>query len=495
MSDTHGVKETILKEGFIIYPVKGTSMLPLLDEDHDLVRLERFPTAPEKYDVALFERKSGSLVLHRILDVKKKYCVFCGDNQKTTEKVPTEDVVAKAVGFFRDGEYTSFDSEEYHRYVEEICRDIPSREVIKKIPRSWKNVVALVGAALAGKKTKLGDGADYDGALALAKRHSVASLAFRALDKDECPSDTYKKWSDCADAALKKEILFDAERAAILSELEKEGIKYICLKGIVIKELYPEKGMREFADNDILYDVSRKADVLKIMTSRGFEAINLEYVHDTYHKAPIYNFEFHKMLFPKTHPLAKHFANVWASAEKIGDGCEYRMTNEDFYLYFIAHFYKHFANSGSGLRYFCDLYYLKKKLCARDFDEKYVAERLEKAKLAEFEKKAAALAEKITGSPEDLTYDDLCYVMESGTYGRRDTSIRNGINKRGKVCYFFSRAFLPYDTLCGKYPFLRKAPALLPFCEVARLIEAVFNKSKRSRAWREIEILGEKKEK
>ncbi|MBO4429067.1 MAG: nucleotidyltransferase family protein [Clostridia bacterium] len=495
MNDTQGVKETVSRDGFIIYPVKGTSMLPLLDEDHDLVRLEKYAGLPEKYDVALFERKNGSLVLHRVIEVGKKYCIFCGDNQKAPEKVPTEDVIAKAVGFFRDGEYTSFDGEEYLRYVMDICRDIPSREVIKKIPRVWKDLVALVSAALAGKKAKLGDGADYDGVLALAARHSVASFSFRALDKDECPPDIYKKWSDRADAALKKEILFDAERAAILAELEKEGIKYICLKGIVIKELYPEKGMREFADNDILYDVTRKADVLRIMTARGFEATNLEGVHDTYHKAPIYNFEFHKMLFSKMHPLAKHFADVWARAEKIGDGCGYRMTDEDFYLYFVAHFYKHFANSGSGLRYFCDLYYLKNKLCARDFDEKYVAERLEKANLAEFEQKASALAEKIAGAPEDLTYDDLCYVMESGTYGQRATGIRNGINKRGKVGYFFSRMFIPYDTLCGKYPFLRKAPILLPFCEVARLIETVFNKSKRSRAWREIEILGEKKEK
>ena len=42
---------------------------------------------------------------------------------------------------------------------------------------------------------------------------------------------------------------------------------------------------------------------------------------------------------------------------------------------------------------------------------------------------------------------------------------------------------------------LTKAPVLLPFCEVARLIEAVFNKSKRRRVRQEFEILGKKSEK
>ena len=107
----------------------------------------------------------------------------------------------------------------------------------------------------------------------------------------------------------------------------------------------------------------------------------------------------------------------------------------------------------------------------------------------------SALAEKIAGAPEDLTYDDICYVMESGTYGHRSTAIRNSIKKRGKVGYFFSRMFIPYDTLCGKYPFLRKAPILLPFCEVARLVEPIYSKSKRRRVRQEFEILGKKSEK
>lgn len=494
MNDTKSIRELLLSEEFVIYPVKGISMLPLLDEDHDLVKLEKLSGAPEKYDVALFERKNGSLVLHRVLEVRDKYCVFCGDNQTATEKVPTGDILAKAVGFFKNGKYIPADDAEYLRYVEDICRDVSGRKTIKKMPRAWTDVISLLGAALKGETARLYDGADCESLFSLARRHSVAALAFRALDKDKCPPDTYKKWSEYADLALKNDILFDAEREAIAGELDKRGIKYIFLKGIVIKELYSEKGMREYADNDILYDVSRKKDVYDIMTARGYDAVTLEGVHDSYHKEPIYNFEFHKMLFQKSSPLSRSFSCLWDCAEKIGDGCEYRMKKEDFYLYFIAHFYKHFSGGGSGLRYFCDLFLIKKSMCG-DMDKDHVASRLKAAKLAEFEQKVSALADKIFSAPGELSFDDLCYVMESGTYGHRDTAIRHGIEKNGKVGYFFSRAFLPYDTLCGKYPFLRKAPVLLPFCEVARLIEPIFNKSKRRRVRREFEILGEKSEK
>jgi len=488
MNDQKSIKELLVSEQFVIYPIKGTSMLPLLDEDHDLVRLEKVTGELKKYDVALFVRPSGALVLHRIMEVGKKYCVFCGDNQKTPEKVRRDAIIATAVGFYKGEKYIPADDGEYLKYVDDICRDISSREVIKKIPRAWTALVSLLGAALDGKTATLGDDANYEKIYALACRHSVSALAFRAVDKNECPQELYKKWSAGADRALEKDILFDAERAAILGEFDREKINYICLKGIVIKSLYAERGMREYADNDILYDASRKSDVYNIMTSRGYDAISLEGVHDSYHKAPFYNFELHKTLFAKNTPYYRAFEGIWDRAEKIGDGAEYKMTVADFYLHFIAHFSKHFSGGGTGVRYFCDLYLIKKKLIA-DADKTAIDASLASAGLREFEENVSLLAEKMFDAPDTLTYDDLYYIMESGTYGTLSNRVKNGIGKKGKAGYFFSRMFLPYETICNMYPILRKVPVLLPFCEVARLVEAVFKKEKRNRAKMEMEIM------
>lgn len=490
MNDRKSLKELLETEEFVIYPFKGISMLPLLDEERDLVKLVKLTGEPEKYDVALFERPNGALVLHRVIEVGEKYCVFCGDNQNTPERVKRSQILAKAVGFFKNGKYIPADDEEYQKYVEEICRDIPSRRPIRKIPRVWTDLISLLGAAMKGETAPLGAEADYEKLFDFAHRHSVASHAFRAVDNSECPPETYKKWSAAADRALKKDILFDAERQAILSELDRENIKYVCLKGIVIKSLYPERGMREFADNDILFDASREDDICKIMTSRGYD-VSFEPVHDLCYKEPIYNFEFHKLLFLTKSRYYPAFEDIWSRVEKVGDGSEYKMTIADFYLHFIAHLAKHYSGGGTGVRYFCDLYLIKRKMIT-EADRPAVKAAIEKAGLAEFDEKVSSLSEKMFERADELTFDDLSYIMESGAYGKFTTSVKNEIKKRGKIGYFFYRAFLPYESMCGRFPILRKVPILLPFCYVARIVEAIFNKNKRRRAKTEMKTLAKK---
>ena len=52
------------------------------------------------------------------------------------------------------------------------------------------------------------------------------------------------------------------------------------------------------------------------------------------------------------------------------------------------------------------------------------------------------------------------------------------VKKGGKVKYFWSRVFLPYESLAILYPIIRKHKVLTPFCQIARWFGAMF-KSKR----------------
>jgi len=98
--------------------------------------------------------------------------------------------------------------------------------------------------------------------------------------------------------AVRKNILLDAERTAIFERFEQQGIWYMPLKGSILKELYPENGMREMADNDILYDSTKQAEVKKIMLSMGYSAESVgKSHHDVYMKPPVLNFELHTLLF------------------------------------------------------------------------------------------------------------------------------------------------------------------------------------------------------
>ncbi len=135
MSESLSIREALGKYKKIVQPVRGISMLPMLDEDKDAVELVEGNGRLEKYDLVLFQRPNGQLVLHRIIAVKKNHCLICGDNSTAVEKVPVERILAVASGFYKDGKYVSCQNEEYLAYVQDRWKDFSSRKLIQKSPR------------------------------------------------------------------------------------------------------------------------------------------------------------------------------------------------------------------------------------------------------------------------------------------------------------------------------------------------------------------------
>ena len=68
--------------------------------------------------------------------------------------------------------------------------------------------------------------------------------------------------------AVRKNVILDVERTAIFEEFERKGIWYMPLKGSILKELYPENGMREMADNDVLYDAKNNEKLCRLCSVR-----------------------------------------------------------------------------------------------------------------------------------------------------------------------------------------------------------------------------------
>ena len=60
-----------------------------------------------------------------------------------------------------------------------------------------------------------------------------------------------KSFQDAYNKAVRKNTMLDLEREDIFDAFEQHGIWYLPLKGSILKELYPEIGMREMADNDV----------------------------------------------------------------------------------------------------------------------------------------------------------------------------------------------------------------------------------------------------
>ncbi len=132
------VEKALELQGFIVAPVVGDSMLPMLDEKKDSVKIVPVSGELKKYDLPLYRRPDGKYVLHRIIGVGDGYYVIRGDNTYQKEKVPRRWVVGVTEGFFKDGKYVPVTHPEYVKYVIERCASVTDREITVTRPAAKK---------------------------------------------------------------------------------------------------------------------------------------------------------------------------------------------------------------------------------------------------------------------------------------------------------------------------------------------------------------------
>lgn len=301
----------------------------------------------------------------------------------------------------------------------------------------------------------------------LAKFHTVRGAVCIALKRagvqDKQFDQAYKK-------AVRKNIYLDMERTAILSDFEQQGIWYMPLKGSVLKDLYPENGMREMADNDMLYDADKQQEVKQIMLGHGYTAESVgKSHHDVYMKPPVLNFELHTALFSSAHaePLYSYYADTKRLLIKDeGNNYGYHFSDEDFYVYMTAHEWKHYNGSGTGIRSLLDCYvYCKVK--GDNLNRNYITEQCKQLEIADFEKERRILAVKVFSSETlpDLTESEqemLMSYLTAGTYGTFDNAIKKKLKDQSKLSFWVHSIFIPRKQMAASVPFTAKSPLLYP---------------------------------
>ena len=74
-------EQELAQKGFLLYTTVGRSMRPFLRSGEDLMRIQaRGEERLRSGDVVLYRRDSGKYVLHRIVRVREKDYILCGDN-------------------------------------------------------------------------------------------------------------------------------------------------------------------------------------------------------------------------------------------------------------------------------------------------------------------------------------------------------------------------------------------------------------------------------
>ncbi len=322
------------------------------------------------------------------------------------------------------------------------------------------------------------------------QKHILTACVAYALESAGIRDSAF---TEAKEKAIRKNIILDTERKKILKRLEEEKIWYLPLKGAVMKDWYPRLGMRQMSDNDILFDPQGRERVRAIMADLGFTCVHFgKSKDDGYQKPPVCNFEMHNALFSAVHPdaLQVYYEDITPKLLPM-PGTEYGrcFRDEDFYLYVLAHEYKHYAFGGTGVRSLLDFDIILRRLGSK-MDRTYLERELKKLGLTKFEQQNRLLAEKIFRDGAALTdaeKETLDYYVTSGVYGNREKWTENVLKQQGsRLRYLLYRVFPPMDQIKVSDPFFYRHKWLMPVLWFWRLIRG------RNRAKTEMKYLFKK---
>ena len=262
-------------------------------------------------------------------------------------------------------------------------------------------------------------------------------------------------------------------------------IQHLLVKGTIIRSLYPYPEMRLMSDADILIKEEQYPKIKEIMTQLGFTE-EYESDHELVWKKNGFSIELHKRLVPSYNKdYFKYFGDGWKLAKiKDEESGAFLMTDEDSFIYSFVHYAMHYRNGGIGVKHVTDFHVILKSNPNLNMD--YIEKELENLSLLDFWKNTKKLLDVwFDGKAADEMTDFMtAKIFGSGAYGTVEGRLNSEAVRTGntgnnvKSKKLFSLIFPPYNAMCQKYPFLKKAAILLPLMWVIRWFEAIFTPSK-----------------
>lgn len=112
-------EQELKDKGFLLYTTVGRSMRPFLRSGEDLMRIEAVDAERcKKYDAVLYRRDSGKYVLHRIVKVRERDYILCGDNCWQKEPgIRHDQILGVLTQVIRDGKPLPVSDPAYRRRV------------------------------------------------------------------------------------------------------------------------------------------------------------------------------------------------------------------------------------------------------------------------------------------------------------------------------------------------------------------------------------------
>ena len=353
------------------------------------------------------------------------------------------------------------------------------------------------------------DNVDWNELMNLSRKHKIEGLIYSALNK----SRLLENIDEDKVNELKKEVFFTgvtqisnmSKLEIVFNEFSKENVPVIVLKGLVVREYYPQPEQRSMSDADILIKAKDLNKSKKILIDLGYTEVDAEASHHIkYIKSGYPMIELHWHVMKRdgfSDELDLFEDDIWDRTieVKVKGAKVLSLGYEDLALHLCMHMAAHLAASGFGVRQIADLVLLVEKKGhlidwtlfinkAEEFGfKKFIIIMFKICNILfsmDIPKEMAVY--KI--DDEEMFESLISTIFDGGVYGKKDmaSNFANQVafNYKGKdsnatigaIRRYFRFIFPSIETMSDKYSYARKIRILTPIAWIHHLFSGIFRK-------------------
>lgn len=370
-----------------------------------------------------------------------------------------------------------------------------------------KQIIECIKSTINGKKLKIDkkQEIDWENIINLSREHKVEALVYSAITKemkDSIPDDLLNLW--------KKEVFMSGviqqhhikEVEKILNSFNEENIEVLVLKGLVIRDLYPNTTLRTMSDADMVVKENDLEKSKEVLTSIGYTEYKQTPNDFMFTKGACLPIELHWDLaddhFFKQ--INKFEDDMWPNVEdvNIGSAVAKTMNLEDLAIFQCIHMAKHIVYRGFGIRHLVDFTLLVNKR-GDEINWTRFMDRCKKYGIYKFVLQVMLACNtlfemSIPNDIEDVVIEDKSYlnkfiedIFESGVHGKQDfvssvasefayTADKDDGKNDSSLKRYMRFLFPKVENMSDTYNYAKTYKILTPAAWGHHLIRGVFNK-------------------
>ena len=346
---------------------------------------------------------------------------------------------------------------------------------------------------------------DWENIINLSKEHKIEALVYSAIQnesKENIPQNLLNSWKQDVFISGVTQQNHIKEVESILHIFNEANIDVLVLKGLIIRDLYPNATLRTMSDADIVVKKEDLEKSIELILSREYAEIEISPSHFVYWKPGCLPIELHWNLADEHFfkQICQFEEDMWPNVKKtnIGSAKVNEMSLEDFAIFQCIHMAKHLVYRGFGIRHLIDFALLVNK---RGSEINWInfLDRCKKYGIYKFVLQVILTCNIlfdmiIPKSITEIVNEDKSYlnafindIFESGVHGKQDfvSSVasefaytadkENGKNESSFKRYM--RFLLPrVENMSQRYNYAKKNKVLVPIAWIHHLARGACNK-------------------